>query len=64
MMEIVNYLKARYMNEKAQGLTEYAILLAFVVVVAAAVTTSAESGLSGAITAAFNKVSTTISDMK
>lgn len=38
MLEIVEYLKARYISEKAQGIVEYALILAFVVVVATAIT--------------------------
>ncbi len=41
MKEIMEYLKARYlapnMGEKGQGIVEYALILAFVVVVAAAI---------------------------
>lgn len=37
MVEILNYLKARYVNEKAQGIVEYALILAFVVVIAAGI---------------------------
>lgn len=40
MKEIIEYLKARYLSEKAQGIVEYALILAFVVVVAAALTKS------------------------
>ena len=39
MVEIINYLKARYVSEKAQGIVEYALVLAFVAVVAAALGT-------------------------
>lgn len=38
MREIINYLKARYLSEKAQGIAEYALILAFVVIVAVALT--------------------------
>ena len=38
MLEIVEYLKARYISEKAQGIVEYALILAFIVVVATAIT--------------------------
>ena len=31
MLEILNYLRGRYMSEKAQGMVEYALILAFVV---------------------------------
>ncbi|WP_437794477.1 Flp family type IVb pilin [Mitsuokella multacida] len=57
MVEIINYLRARYMSEKAQGITEYALILAFVAVIAGLVLTSDHStGLSGALIKAFNSV--------
>ena len=31
MIAILEYLKARYLDEKAQGMVEYALLVAFVV---------------------------------
>lgn len=37
MKEIIKYLKARYLSEKAQGIVEYALILAFVAVVATAI---------------------------
>ena len=40
MVEIINYLKARYLSEKAQGIVEYALVLAFVAVVATALGTN------------------------
>lgn len=42
MKEIIEYLKARYLSEKAQGIVEYALILAFVVVVAAAITNGSD----------------------
>jgi pilus assembly protein Flp/PilA len=42
MVEIINYLKARYLSEKAQGIVEYALVLAFVAVVATALGTNGE----------------------
>ena len=36
MFTILYHLKNRYMSQKAQGIVEYALILAFVVVVAAA----------------------------
>ena len=57
MVEIINYLRARYMSEKAQGITEYALILAFVAVIAGLVLTWDHStGLSGALIKAFNSV--------
>ena len=50
MKEIIEYLKARYLSEKGQGIVEYALILAFVVVVAAAITQSGalKTGVQGA----------------
>ena len=36
MLEMVTYLKERYMSEKAQGMVEYALIIAFVVAIAVA----------------------------
>lgn len=55
MKEIIEYLKARYLSEKAQGIVEYALILAFVVVVAAALTNS--NGLRHEINGVFESVS-------
>jgi len=55
MLEILKYLKARYMTEKAQGIVEYALVLAFVVVVAVAI------GSSGSLTSKVSSVFTAIS---
>lgn len=55
MMEIIDYLKARYLSEKGQGMAEYALVLAFVVAVIAFVSTN--GGLGDAIKGAFDKVS-------
>lgn len=55
MLEIVEYLKARYISEKAQGIVEYALILAFVVVVAAALTNA--GGLKDKVNQVFTDVS-------
>lgn len=60
MFEIIRYLKNRYLTEKAQGITEYALLLVFVVTVAIAVLFNENNSLQTAITAAFNKVNSLI----
>ena len=62
MKEIIEYLKARYLSEKAQGIVEYALILAFVVVVATAMTNS--GGLSDNIKDVFNKVSNALASPK
>ena len=55
MKEIIEYLKARYLSEKAQGIVEYALILAFVVVVAAAIANG--GGLRDKIKGVFESVS-------
>lgn len=54
MLEIIEYLKARYMGEKAQGLVEYALILAFVTIIAAALINS--DGLKNSIMNVINNV--------
>lgn len=54
MVEIINYLKARYVSEKAQGIVEYALVLAFVAVVATALGTSGP--LTTKVQQAFNDI--------
>ena len=51
MFTILYHLKNRYMSQKAQGIVEYALILAFVV--ALAVVLTSESGLQGAISSVF-----------
>ena len=52
MFTILEHLKNRYMSQKAQGIVEYALILAFVVVVAAALINGGE--LSNAVKNVFN----------
>ena len=47
MFTILTHLKNRYLSQKAQGIVEYALILAFVVVLAIVLTQS--GGLSDAI---------------
>ena len=51
MFTILTHLKNRYMSQKAQGIVEYALILAFVVALALVLTS--DQGLSGAISAVF-----------
>ena len=63
MLEVLNYLRVRYMDEKAQGIVEYALLLVFVVTIAIAVLfNGSDNSLQSAITSAFGKVSTLVSN--
>lgn len=55
MLEIMTYLKARYMTQKAQGIVEYALILAFVVVVAAAIASG--GNLQNKVSSVFNAMS-------
>ena len=52
MFTILYHLKNRYLSQKAQGIVEYALILAFVVVVAAALINGGQ--LSNAVTNVFN----------
>ncbi|WP_432647220.1 pilin protein [Mitsuokella sp.] len=54
MLEIIEYLKARYMSEKAQGIVEYALILAFVTIIATALINS--GGLKSSIMNVINNV--------
>lgn len=54
MVEILNYLKARYLSEKAQGIVEYALILAFVVVIAAGIANS--GSIANGVKNVFNNV--------
>ena len=53
-----DYVNVRYLNQKGQGMVEYALILAFVVVVAAFLTGS--NGIGKAIETTFTKVKTTL----
>ena len=54
VVEVLKYLKARYLTEKAQGMVEYALILAFVVVIAAFLT--GNDGIGQAIQNVFQTV--------
>lgn len=54
MLEVIKYLKARYLSEKAQGIVEYALILAFVLILATALTDP--NGIKDKIEAVFARV--------
>jgi len=57
MKEMLEYLKARYLSdEKGQGIVEYALILAFIVVVAVAIGSGGQ--LQNKVGGAFNNVVT------
>ena len=55
MFTILSHLKNRYLIQKAQGVVEYALILAFVVIIAAAI------GNSGTLSA---KITTVFTDLQ
>ena len=61
---MLDYVKARYstrsLDEKGQGVVEYALILAFVVAVAVALVGT--DGIQAAIQTTFGNVSTTLND--
>lgn len=60
MFTILYHLKNRYLSQKAQGIVEYALILAFVVVVAAVLTQT--GGLKEAISSVFGKAAENVSN--
>ena len=60
MFTILEHLKNRYMSQKAQGIVEYALILAFVVVVAAVLTS--DNGLSNAIKGVFTHTTSMVNE--
>ena len=61
MMEIIRYLKARYLSEKAQGIVEYALLLAFIVGIAIYIT-SGDNNLQDAVSGKFQETTNTLNN--
>ncbi len=59
MFTILMHLKNRYLSQRAQGMVEYALILAFVVLIAAALTNA--GGIKEGIEAVFNKVTEQLS---
>ena len=58
MKEIFDYVNARYLGEKGQGMVEYALILAFVVGIA--VVLSSDSGIKGALNTVFGNVASNL----
>lgn len=58
MLTILNHLRMRYLSQRAQGIVEYALILAFVVGLAAYM--SDASGMGGAIQGVFDKVTSAL----
>lgn len=56
MFTIIKHLMNRYLSQRAQGIVEYALLLAFVVVLVTFMYSGGQDNLQGAIKAVFTKV--------
>lgn len=61
MFTILEHLKNRYMSQKAQGIVEYALILAFVVAIAVFITTG-DGNLKDAIKGVFTKTTEQVSN--
>ncbi|WP_405721343.1 pilin protein [Anaerovibrio slackiae] len=60
MFTILTHLKNRYLSQKAQGIVEYALILAFVVVLAVVLTS--DGGLGDAIKGVFGNAATKVNE--
>ena len=56
MFTIIKHLMNRYLSQRAQGIVEYALLLAFVVVLVTYMYSGGRDNLSGAVQDLFDKV--------
>lgn len=61
MFTVLNYLRVRYLGQKGQGIVEYALILAFVVGLAAVLTNTGglKDAVSGVFTNATNQLTPT-----
>lgn len=62
MLTIIEHLKNRYLSQKAQGMVEYALILAFVVAIAGYFSTN--GGVGEAIRDVMNSVMTALGSKK
>ena len=58
-MAVLEYLRARYLSERAQGMVEYALILAFIVAVCVAIT-DPRNGVTKGIQNTFSNVTNTL----
>ncbi len=56
MFTIAKHLMNRYLSQRAQGIVEYALLLAFIVVLVTFMYSGEQDNLQGAIKGVFSKV--------
>ncbi len=58
-MAVLDYLRARYLSERAQGMVEYALILAFVVAVCIIIT-DPRNGVTRGVKNVFSNVTNTL----
>lgn len=61
MLTMLNYFRVRYMSEKAQGIVEYALVIAFVVAIGAVLVKTGEGSLTAGIQKIFTNLTTIVS---
>lgn len=64
MFTIIKHLMNRYLSQRAQGIVEYALLLAFIVVLVTFMYSGEQDNLQGAIKGVFSKVKTELQKAK
>ncbi len=60
MLTILNYFRVRYMSEKAQGIVEYALVIAFVVAIGAVLVKTGNGSLTDGIQKIFENLSSIV----
>lgn len=60
MLTMLNYFRVRYMSEKAQGIVEYALVIAFVVAIGAVLVKTGEGSLTAGIQKIFTDLTTIV----
>ena len=56
MLEIMYHLKNRYMSQRAQGIVEYAIVIAFIIVIGYALLSGGDNDIAQAVQNIFSKL--------
>lgn len=62
MLTMLNYFRVRYMSEKAQGIVEYALVIAFVVAIGAVLVKTGDGSLTAGIQKIFSSLSTIVNN--
>ena len=62
MLTMLNYFRVRYMSEKAQGIVEYALVIAFVVAIGAVLVKTGQGSLTEGIQKIFKDLTTIVTN--